>query len=271
MSKAERVFRVATYNIQITANPEQIIQNIAQMKEDGITLICLQEVREQEGKAFVKQVEEVLGKDWKVAYFLDRFGLAILWDTNIFNLQDVKKLFLPQVSKRSLSERTVDWIIRNKGESIQRKVLICTFSVFGKSFRICNVHLDWQQGPQQRAMQLRTLLKTLKDEPKVDAECLCGDFNTIHVLKENSEQFHLDELFDSKYQDVTRTIPWTLDWHNSNYIAPVSFLMRKLKIHYYQKLDYIWVKHLEAMDVRTLPMKGSDHLPIAAVLKFSTT
>jgi endonuclease/exonuclease/phosphatase family metal-dependent hydrolase len=267
MKKEEHVFTIATYNIQITANPELIVQNIAQMRDDGVTVICLQEVRDVDGKAFIQSVEKTLGKEWQSEYFLDRFGLAVFWDTRVLSLKEAKKVFLPQVTKRTIAEKTVDWIIRNKGEAIKRKVLICTFSVFGKTFRLSNIHLDWQQGPEQRSLQLRTLLDSLHAAGQVDAECLCGDFNTIHVLKENHEQFSLDKLFASEYKDVTRAIPWTLDWHNSNYVAPVSFLMRKLKIHYYQKLDYIWVKNMDATSVKTLPMQGSDHLPVVATLK----
>src|SRR5476651_65397 len=89
MKKKEQTFTIATYNIQITNNPNQIVKNIKKMREEGVSLFCLQEVRELPEKEFIgTTIERILGKNFKAEYFLDSFGLAIFWDATIFTIRD---------------------------------------------------------------------------------------------------------------------------------------------------------------------------------------
>lgn len=280
MKAVERsgTFTLATYNIQITNHPEEILANLKQMKASGVSLFCLQEIREVDGEKFIgDRIKEVLGKHWESVYFVlsdsllnSSHGLGVFWDTRIFTLEKATELFLPLANRIGPVERAVAKITGFKTKPSQRKALVCNFTAFGKKIRVTNVHLDWQQGPKQRIAQLQYLMDYLRSEKKVAYECLCGDFNTIHPMKENKEQFRIADFFGHEYRDITGDIPWTIDWQNTDFTPPFHVLgsvMKKFNIHCYLKLDYIWVKNLTAQDVQALPLPGSDHLPIVATLK----
>jgi endonuclease/exonuclease/phosphatase family metal-dependent hydrolase len=274
--KGQDTFTLVTYNIQTTHHPDKIVANVERMKEHGLSILCLQEVREVAGETFIgDQILQALGKDWQSVYFIEgdekpaSHGLAVFWDARVFTLKKAKKIFLPLAKRIGPVERLVRRTLGFSGEPSQRKALVCSFSAFGAQIRITNVHLDWEQGPQQRKAQLMYLMDHLKEEGAYAHECICGDFNTNHFATQNVEQFQLAEFFGKDYTDVTREIPWTIDWHNADFMGRFQFvgdLMKSLKIHYYQKLDYIWVRKLRAQKAEALQLSGSDHLPVLATL-----
>lgn len=268
--------KIATYNIQFSAHPTQIIENIQTMADDGVQIFCLQEVVSLPHQPFIiSQLLQHLGKDWKAICHLGNektllgMGSCILWNSSVFHLEKVQKVLLPKSQKLSGPEKAFSWLAGGITVPFQRRAIIGYFTVNKKMIRISNVHLDHNGGVKNRKKQLLSLMEFLaKDE--VAHEIICGDFNSFDLLNNDSEaKMHL-EVLGEKYHDISKDSGWTGDLHDmdiENGGRILKFLIQKLNIHLRRKVDYIWVKNISSINCEAPDLAGSDHRPVVAEIK----
>lgn len=279
IQEKKKVFSIATYNIQGSNNPNAILQTIAQLVKNGVQVFCLQEIRSFPRKAFIGDIlQKHLGKDWKLECFLQKdkrsheLGLCILWNSNILQMQTVAKIFLPRLQKRTFTEFCEEKLLFTKKSFLQRKALVMNFTIGMKKIRITNVHLDWQGGPVHRKNQLEFLLDALRGKDSVEYEIVCGDFNTVKWPRVSDEKKYLSPVLGEKFIDVSADIPWTANLNTFSFYGilnnMINGFIKKLHIHIYNKIDYIWSCGLICSECKVFPAEGSDHIPLVATFQY---
>ena len=217
--------KIATYNIHHGINQKKIVENIQKLSKDGVSVFCLQEVREFSKKiSTLNAYLEALGDEWEYEKFIEpdsyNFGLCFIWKKSVLKNKKIEKLVLPKIPKLNIRV-----LVKRIKKPIDRGALIGTFKINGKLLRIINVHLDCHGQFLHREKQIRALMLYLKDSTRIKQEIICGDFNTIgaEALSKKQEKKILDILgsgFKNAYPKSTPT-----------------FLL-------FQRLDYIFVKNM---------------------------
>jgi endonuclease/exonuclease/phosphatase family metal-dependent hydrolase len=246
--------KIATYNVQFGLKTNLISDNIQKLAASGVSVFCLQEVKEFEGRRLLKTILEKLGPGWESDTFIRSgshdLGLATLWRPDVLQLRDSNKLLLPKLEKFSLYELTARKLALNfVNTTVQRGALINTFHFQGQLIRICNLHLDCAGRFAQRAKQLNFLVSYLQSLPQINYKVVCGDFNTIGVAP-----------FTKRQEQKVRAIlgPSFVNAH------PQALPTQKNLL---QRLDYIFVSGAQVQKAQVSRMRGSDHFPLIANLE----
>lgn len=264
---------IATYNIQTWLNRKNILGNIAEMKKNGVNILCLQECKCKGGEKYLKQVFREVLPDWQIVTYIpeeggDNDGLLCAWDRKFIGIPpNVKSITLPAHHKTYFERRIM------QAGNTKRSALIITFDYGqGRSFKIVNTHLDLAGGNKHRGKQLRALKIALEQSP---AKCtiICGDLNTIGIAKFRNRSLLKNNLF-SDIIDISAGIHHSHDIFSSidpackPYIFKCMSLLKNMKMHFYSKLDYILTagEGIQCNEVYAINVTGSDHLPIIAKL-----
>lgn len=268
-------FKIATYNIEFSRKADLIVQNLLQLKKDGVEIFCLQEVLRIPNVEFIiDKILKRLGNNWKAEYFLGEetdsrgHGVAIIWNTKMFHLESLERiLFPPTIPKRHDAVLVKIAILIYAYPQLQRKALSLLFTYKGKPIRITTMHLELIGGFKNRLKQAEFILSKLQKNP-VTNEIVCGDFNSFETWNTGRERRELQKLFASySFVDATDSIPWTSDPYNIEYKGVfIHFvkIAKKSRINLKRKIDYIFSKGLTIGKADRIDVSGSDHFPIVA-------
>lgn len=248
----ENKLKIVTYNIHHGLKAEAITGNILDLAAKGVGVFCLQEIRKNEGEEFLLEaLQKNLGPKWKADHFIkpgsNDLGLCILWDGSILKAEGFETILLPKLPKLYFYERALEKIQRQYPRPVQRAALMGKFTLDGQLLRIINVHLDWQGGAKQRALQLKALHAYLATKPSVEKEILCGDFNTIGFYR----------FYKRRFKKVSAIVGQHFK----------TELHKKPTTSYLETLDHIFVKNLNILKTEIIRCKGSDHFPLLAEIK----
>lgn len=279
MHKKDRL-KIATYNIQHFQNEKQVIHALQTLVVDEqIDILCLQEFIHTEGEEKAKRLIKTILPGWEAVFYHDSLfpnhGFAIIWtkEKKSLTFLRVDKILLPVLNRPFGKLEKI--YMRPKKELGRRAAIIGYFTFHGEKLRIANLHLDPIGSEKHRTMQLRFLHDYLQKE-KATYEIICGDFNTLGVrFFTKKQQKTLHTLLERGYTNTCSSIRWTQDGLASIDMAIPSkkfrlalHLMKKLRLHVYQKLDYIFVKGFSSAQAKRFDIAGSDHFPIVATLQF---
>ncbi len=244
--------KVVTYNIHDGRKLPILIQNIKGFFEQGVAVVCIQEVRSLfKGVKIAEVISEALPGILS-EYFLGTeqdwydYSLGILWNPNVLENISFAKPELPALEKAVLWEKMFFRMHGVKVHTLKRGALVGAFKVNGKILRITNTHLDFQGGWQQREKQLKALKSYLDLQSPADLEIICGDFNTLGFSSRVGKLSSVQNILTG----FTNEIP-----------APYVTLPPV------QQLDYIFTKGFISAAGEVLKLKGSDHWPIFSTLK----
>lgn len=264
--------KLVSYNIQNGIYADNIARNIGHLKENGAEIFCVQEARKIESYFIGDRLEQELGDKWQGEYSLGTdnpridLGLGILWNSAKLQLQELERVPLPKLKNLSLIERQVT----STPKPPQRGAIVAIFNVNGDHLRVTNVHLDWQGGVTQRMAQMQYLVSYLKQKPAIAREIICGDFNTIG--RQNSarrQQEQIQRLLGGNFTEVFPDLEYTSDGVSidpKRGFSKVQRLLVRLGIRFHQRLDYIYVKGLDAANAKMEKVNGSDHYPLVVTL-----
>ncbi len=275
------VFKIATYNLEVSRRPEKLIKNICDMANNGVSIFCLQEVTLREKEQFImNKLLKQLGKDWQAEWAVENnsgnfsFGNAIVWKQKEFKKVDSYNIILPKRRAPRPHEKIFSRMIGFSGKPITRRGLVVDFSYQQEKLRVCCVHADVLGGAQHRRQQVRFLLENLQKLSSVAQTIIAGDFNTINIVYKNKERGHLQRMFSEYgFKDTTKEIDWSHDIYQSNFVRDglwVEKIVKGLRLHFRQKLDYIWEKNLDFTSARRIEVTGSDHLPLVVSFKLKS-
>lgn len=246
---------LCTYNLHFSQKSEQLIANVCQViQSKGVIIFCLQEIVRYPNKTFiVDRLLKKLGSGWQATCFLGKeklwkgMGNCIIWNKDILHLQKTEKIELPIIQKSAFHESLFSNLIANQNPIFQRRAIIGTFKFKNKEIRIVNLHLDHIGGQKQRKKQLLFLLGKMK--VKFSNEIICGDFNTLDLLKTGQEKKIIEKILGDGYNDASKESGWTAHL-----------------FHIRRKLDYIWAKGFKKVSFKKLDLSGSDHCLLVANL-----
>lgn len=247
---------IATYNIQNSRNSLAIQENVYELcSQTDIT--CLQEFTGQP-----QLVEDKNHIEWISDFNDDRYGLVTVWSEKLEHIKS-EQILLPQLNSSLPLWEKIIFLPEHELKKMRRGALISSFEWEGCSLRVTNVHLDAPGGMQHRSRQLAPILEYLTNNP-TDCEILCGDFNT------GSEK-QLQSFLGEEFKNVSSSTSYTSDLVASiETDLPVAVFKQAVKLfglHLRQKLDHIFVKGFDLVDVRRIDKDGSDHYPLLATLK----
>lgn len=269
---------VMTYNIQHGYQLDRI-KNTLEKIGKNIDIVCLQEMNHFKNKSLVKDIinkslSQYEGLYYEHPSFGKHVGFATFWKKNKLSLTSSHKMLLPEFKGSSPLHHK---LLMSSKDS-RRGALIVTFKTqHGKKLRVVNVHLDWRGKPKHRLNQLNYITDFTNTLKKSDFEIICGDFNTIGPLRLLGKKLFKQRqnlILSALGLNYSLTIPdanWTHDGLASFGSELPFYLLKKLLskvgVHYYQKLDYIFVNGFEVMQSKVLLVKGSDHFPVIAELR----
>ncbi len=278
VKSASQTLNVATYNLEVSRQPERLIKNIYEMAKEGVDIFCLQEVAPGEGEQFIiTKVLKRLGKDWQAEWSLSdttqpmAFGNAIIWNEKVLKRIGSEIVLLPERREPRSHEKIFSRMIGFTGKLIIRRGLVIDFMLNKQKIRVCSVHADLLGGASHRKRQVRFLLDHLKTLSMVECTVIAGDFNTVNIIFKDRERKDLQDIFANyDFFDVTNKIDWSHDIYQAN-MGRDGLLAKKIienfNLHFRQKLDYIWVQNLESEGAARVETIGSDHFPLIAFLK----
>lgn len=247
-AKAAQEIKVVSYNIRWRGG-EELRELIKLFKEDpeigGASLIGLQEVDRDKKRTgnenTIKVLAAGLGKHYAWAAppptkpnQEEETGVALLSD---YPLADVERILLP-----------------HKGPGGRRRVAVgATITIEGTPIRFYSIHAETRMGVKKRLEQFNAVLEDLSQHhPKIERAIVVGDLNTWQsgAVSQTSELF-------TKQNFITPFAP-----------DQATFLQKILLIPIKLKLDWVWLRGLEAtshgIDKK---ITLSDHWPLWANIK----
>lgn len=265
--------KLVSYNIQNAVHADNIALNVGQMQKNTADIFCLQEARLIDGDFVGDRLTGQLGEKWRGEFYLSTdnpsidLGLGILWNSTKLRLQELERVPLPKLKKLSFIES----LPTSSPNPPQRGAMVATFTLDGQPIRISNLHLDWQGQAAHRMDQLKYIVSHLGQKPGVDAEIICGDFNTAG--SQNSARKQQNEIKAILGEGFTEAFPdlrWTSDGASidpARGLSNIQGLLVNLGIRFYQRLDYVFVKGLSVTDARMEKIDGSDHYPLVVTFE----
>ncbi len=246
--KAPSEIKVVSYNIRWRGG-EELRKLIKLLRDDpeigGASIIGLQEVdrnRKRTGNEnTIKVLAEGLGKHyaWAAPPTVkpnqeEETGVAILSD---YPLSDVKRILLP-----------------HKGPGGRRRVAIgATIIIDGSPIRFYSVHAETRIGVKKKLEQFNAVLEDLSEHhPGIERAIVVGDLNTWQrgAVGRTSELF-AQQKFITPFAN-----------------SQATFLQKILLIPVKLKLDWVWLRGLEAtghgIDKK---ITLSDHWPLWANIR----
>jgi endonuclease/exonuclease/phosphatase family metal-dependent hydrolase len=239
--------KLISYNIRWRSGDE-LREMIELLKHDqeigGAQIIGLQEVDRNKKRT---------GNTNTARLIADELGMYYAWAA-------------PPVAKRDQEEETGVGILSNypisdvrrlvlahEGPGGRRRVAIgATLTIGGSLLRVYSVHAETRISVTKKMEQLKTVLQDLESYPKDLAAIVLGDFNTWEpsAVKKTTQLFAGEEF----------TTPFPNDRE--------TFLQRILGVPISLKLDWIWLRGLEASSYGIdEKICLSDHWPLWTVIK----
>ena len=245
--------KIVSYNIQKGLKAEALVKNIRSCAEEGVIVFCLQEFWKWTQPIDLEiKLLEALGPDWWIEYETSDkprydYGLCILWKNSALQALSFKRLAFPLISKAKTWEKLWLYFHGTGKEAFipQRGALIGTFNWNSLRLRITNLHLDWQSGMRHRMKQITYLRDYLTTDSGSDFEVICGDFNSIGILKKAKQPRIFGRILGNEFENASNTLTITC--------PPFS-------------LDHMFVKNLKVKYFQVRKLPGSDHFPIFACL-----
>lgn len=266
---------LATYNLHLVQDFEQIIKNIKKMADhESVDVFCLQEVVRAPYKEFIiSSLLKELGNDWSAVCYVGQekswlsLGNGVVWNKKKLHLKNSENILLPSNQRLTLNESVFSYLIAGDSFSFERRSIVATFQYGRHTVQIANVHLDNVGGPSRRQKQLEYILQKLNKN--IAFTVVCGDFNTFDLKQTGEEACSLQSILGVEYTDAAYDCGWTADINRVNLTRanPIfAFIIKYLHIHIRRKLDYIWVKGAKRVSLKKLNLPGSDHLPLIVTL-----
>jgi endonuclease/exonuclease/phosphatase family metal-dependent hydrolase len=289
-SEKKTVLQAMTYNVQREWHRDAILRDIKALRNKGLSpdILMFQEAKLVKGghskliegirKALVHPLE-FLAAPYDHSFLGIHEALITAWNPDTLELSDDSQnvTSIPSLEKNPWIER-----IKNGNLSpVQRIAQVLRFKVKGvlqeisDETSLCelhtgNVHLDCYGSEVHKATQLREVLRQLI---KTDGQTtlLAGDFNTNSLFPGNAYDRYslirelLDKVKLKRLEDVKKTMHI-----GTPYAAPretfacIQRFMARIKLHYAQKLDFIFGSNAEAVSAEVLPVGGSDHFPLVS-------
>ncbi|MFA6006013.1 MAG: hypothetical protein WC775_06065 [Patescibacteria group bacterium] len=265
---------IATYNIQFSQHPNEVVLNILRLSRSNISIFALQEVLNTK-EHIIKNILAKLGSNWKAVCNLGDqssvlgMGNCLIWDTKRLQLIRSEKVFLPKSKKLALHELVFSLVAGGISTPFQRRAIVGYFKYSNNTIRISNIHLDHNGGQANRESQLNYIRQYLARNRLLNHEILCGDFNSFDLLKTGAEfQMH-ERILGDKFLNVSKNIQWTADLNSMDIKLAAFFfktLIKMFNLHIRRKLDHIWIANLRCASCVSPETKGSDHNPLLAYL-----
>ena len=130
MNKTKKI-KLATYNIQFSKHPQEIIENIVEMDHMGVSVFCLQEVVMISNEPFIiDRLLKNLGSNWKTIHHLGKekselgMGNCIIYNSKVLNLIKAEREILPKSKSLALHEKIFSWIVAGITSTFQRRIII---------------------------------------------------------------------------------------------------------------------------------------------------
>ncbi len=244
---------VASYNFNHGSNKAKLLSNMMFLVEENVDVFCLQELRTNKQETFIgEEILALLGDDWKGEFLLsynskNDYGLGMIWNSKKLNLQNFQSIDLPVLQGLPKFQSMIEqYFLSGDASPVKRAANVATFDFNGKSVRVSNLHADWHGGQPHRLSQIKFLLEHLK-VVSVDAEIICGDFNTIGLFENAREMNALYQLLGPEYK--------------------IAFPKFQLTTFHGQHLDHIFAKNGTIEKAQIHRILGSDHFPIVGYIK----
>jgi endonuclease/exonuclease/phosphatase family metal-dependent hydrolase len=244
---------VASYNFNHGSNKPKLLSNMVFLAEQNVDVFCLQELRTNKQETFIgEDILALLGEDWKGEFLLsynskNDYGLGMIWNSKKLNLQSFQSIDLPILKGMPRLQSMIEqYFLSGDASPVKRAANVAVFQSGDKSVRVSNLHADWHGGQSHRLSQIKFLLDHLDQEP-VDAEVICGDFNTIGLFENAREMAALYELLGPEYA--------------------IAFPKFQLTTFHGQHLDHIFAKNCTIEKAQIHRILGSDHFPVVAHIK----
>lgn len=249
--KSPADIKVVSYNIRWRGG-EDLDELIKHLKHDselaGASIVGLQEVDRNKKRTgnlnTAKKMAEKLGQYYAWAApptakpgMEEETGVAIL---SSYPLSDVRRIVLP-----------------HPGPGRRRRVAIgATVDIAGTSLRVYSVHSENRMGVDKKIEQSKAVLEDLATYPKHLRAIILGDLNTWEsaAVKKTSQLF-VSENFTTPFDNGKST-----------------FLQKVLLVPIKLKLDWIWLRGLEASSHGIDKKVGlSDHWPLWTVVRLKSS
>ena len=249
--KAPVDIKVVSYNIRWRGG-EDLDELVKHLKENseiaGAGFVGLQEVDRNKKRTgnvnTVKTIAEKLGRHYAWAApptpkagMEEETGVALL---SSYPLTEVRRIVLP-----------------HPGPGRRRRVALgATVEIGGTPLRIYSVHSENRMSVDKKIEQTKAVLEDLAQHPKHMRAIILGDLNTWEpaAVKKTSQLF-LNENFTTPFANGKST-----------------FLRTVLLIPIRLKLDWIWIRGLEAtshgIDKK---IRLSDHFPLWTVVRWKAS
>ena len=244
-----------------------ILKNVKFFFAKGANVVCLQET----DLSFKKSLNTLLKKEsgnWKVRYFHTGIAcnLAIIWNDKYLKLKDIKPIYLPTLSKPSITQR----FLRNK-QIFKRGALSACFVINRKTIRVTNAHIGWEGGIKHRMRQLKYLREALGKE-QADHGILSGDFNTFApAMFRHFQKRKVERILGKEWVNALPHLKWSCD---ISYTTPqdgwekVIKICRLFRIRVRSLLDYMFIYNMTIVSAEMLDLEGSDHHPQLGKFEF---
>lgn len=237
------MLRVCTWNINLGVRLDDILEAVSKYRDfAGLDLLALQEASVHGGRPDSVAIASVLGRGYgchQVAAQTVRGHVqanALIWNRRYVKVEHAEHLQLP----------------RAKSGAQQRNTVIVEGEADKHSLLAYSVHLDIFGAEHKQAQLTRVLEDGIARRPP-DITVVAGDLNLYHLSRWPSWSKLIRAYQNEGFVDAARSIRWT---HSMGAI-PIR-----------QKLDSILVRSTLDLKLRswTLPVKGSDHIPLFADL-----
>ena len=237
------MLRVCTWNINLGLQLDDILEAASKHRDfAGLDLLALQEASVHDGRPDGVAIASLLGRGYEchqVAAQTVRGHIqanALIWNRRRVTVQRAGHLQLP----------------RAKGGAQQRNTVVVEGEADNHSLLAYSVHLDIF-GAEHKQAQLAHVLEDRGARPAADITVVAGDLNLYHLSRWPSWSKLIRAYQQEGFVDAARSVRWT---HSMGAI-PIR-----------QKLDSILVRSTLDLKLRswTLPVRGSDHIPLFADL-----
>jgi endonuclease/exonuclease/phosphatase family metal-dependent hydrolase len=238
------MLRVCTWNINLGQRLDDILDAISKHRDfAGLDLLALQEASVHGGRLDGVAIASALGRGYECHQVAAQTvkghiqANALIWNRRLVKVERAGHLQLP----------------RAKGGAQQRNTVVVEGESDGHSLLAYSVHLDIF-GAEHKQAQLAHVLDDRSARPPADITVVAGDLNLYHLSRWPSWSKLIHAYQSEGFVDAARSIRWT---HSMGAI-PIR-----------QKLDSILVRSTPDLKLRswTLPLKGSDHIPLFADLE----
>jgi endonuclease/exonuclease/phosphatase family metal-dependent hydrolase len=244
------MLRVCTWNLNLGLRLDEILEAVSKHRDfHGLDLVALQEASVHGSRPDGVAIASVLGRDYECHQVAAQTIMgrvqanALIWNRRRVNVERADHMQLPRARSGVRPGRVL--------LAQRRNTVVVEGAADGHSFVAYSVHLDIF-GAAHKQAQLTHVLEDRKSREPADVTVVAGDLNLYHLSRWPSWSKLIRAYQREGFVDAARSVRWT---HSVGGIR--------------QKLDSILVRSTLELKLRswTLPLKGSDHIPLFADLE----